>query len=119
MAIIHGMMPKSEPQLRRQHRLNVTQQNHSTLQMIIKFDFNILRDSRYSLRVMQTLPEMKLATSKPTQLEVRTPMKLKMDVASCKLIILATAVAVSDSFGNCHKCQGYLNCISNDDRNAL
>ena len=40
------------------HELNLTQQNHITLQMMITFDFIIVRASRSSLRMMQTIPEM-------------------------------------------------------------
>ena len=71
--------------------------------MTIRFDFNTVRNSRYSLYVMQTLPEMKIATSKPTQLGVKT-LKNKMDINSFKLVLSARAVAFSASFENCHKC---------------
>ena len=61
----------------------------------------------------------KRATSRFTRLGVRTEMKRKFDVTKSTCVILATAVACSDSFINCHECQSYLNSITNDDRDNV
>ena len=42
--------------------------------------------------------------------------ELNMDVLTWGFFLF-TAVTFYDSFGNCHTCQGYLNCKSNDDGN--
>ena len=91
------------------------QQNHSTLRLLIIFDINIVRDSPCSLRMMQKLPDETSNVETDTTWRQDTH-ETKSGFNRRKHVLLVTAVAFSDLFGNCHKFQGYLNCISNDDR---
>ena len=56
--------------------------------------------------------------SKPKRVGVATPIKFIIHVHKWEPPVLATAVAFSDSFRNCHEWRGYLNSIRNDDRDV-
>ena len=102
-------MPKSWTQLQRRNQFNSTPKNHNTLRIKIKFDFNIVRDRRDSLRVMHTTRNETSNVETDTTWREDT-CETKMDLDACKPVLLARAVAFSYSFGNCHKCRGYLTC---------
>ena len=59
------------------------------------------------------------STSKSTRLHERKDTDWKYDVTRSSYLMLTTPVAYSDSFTNCHECRGYLNSITNDDRQII